>query len=58
MRSIEDIEHKIGDESEERLKNVNIDPLTLFKKNVYKSKKGSWEGTKLHIPFCFSKYYM
>ena len=42
----DEIKDKFRDESEQRLKNINIDPLTLFKKYVSKSKKGSIKGTK------------
>ena len=34
----EDVKTKFRPESEERLNNINLDPLTLFKKYVSKSK--------------------
>ena len=46
IEKYEEIKHNFRDESEQRLKNMNIDPLTLFKKYVAKSKKGSKKGTK------------
>jgi len=46
LEKYDDIKHNFREESEQRLKNMNIDPLTLFKKYVSKSKKGSIKGTK------------
>ena len=46
IEKYDDIKHNFREESEQRLKNMNIDPLTLFKKYVAKSKKGSKKGTK------------
>ena len=46
IEKYDDIKHNFREESEQRLKNMNIDPLTLFKKYVSKSKKGSMKGTK------------
>ena len=46
IEKYEEMKHNFRDESEQRLKNMNIDPLTLFKKYVAKSKKGSKKGTK------------
>ena len=46
IEKYEEIKHNFRDESEQRLKNMNIDPLTLFKKYVAKSKKGSKKGIK------------
>ena len=39
LEKYDDIKHNFREESEQRLKNMNIDPLTLFKKYVSKSKK-------------------
>ena len=38
IEKYDDIKHNFREESEQRLKNMNIDPLTLFKKYVAKSK--------------------
>lgn len=46
IENYDNIKDKFREESEQRLKNINIDPLTLFKKYVSKSKKGSKKGTK------------
>ena len=46
IEKYDDIKHNFREESEQRLKNMNIDPLTLFKKYVSKSKKNSQKGTK------------
>ena len=47
IEKYEEIKHNFRDESEQRLKNMNNDPRTLFKKYVAKSKKGSKEQKKL-----------
>jgi len=46
IENYESIKDNFREESEQRLKNMNMDPLTLFKKYVSKSKKGSVKGTK------------
>lgn len=45
IEKYEDIKHLFRPESEERLTNINIDPLTLFKKYFSKGKKNK-NGTK------------
>ena len=46
IENYDDIKDKFREESEQRLKNINVDPLTLFKKYISKSKKGSKKATK------------
>ena len=41
IEKYDDNKHNFREESEQRLKNMNINPLTLFKKYVAKFKKGS-----------------
>jgi len=46
IENYDSIKGNFREESEQRLKNMNVDPLTLFKKYVSKSKNGSVKGTK------------